>query len=238
MQKAVEDYVTKYEAKNTKTFFTIAGSSGGGGGANGQNVGRGFMALNPWEDREGKENTAQAITQRASRALSGLRDAEVFAVLPPAVRGLGQANGFTIQLLNSGNLSREKFQEARDQLLAAARSDPALAAVRLTELPDQPTLDVKMDYSKLTTLGLNVGDVNNTLSTAWGGRYVNDFVDAGRVKRVCGDGRRALSVQARGSEPVAGARVHRRDGTFLRLRDDRLGQRAEQPLALQRHSFL
>jgi multidrug efflux pump len=183
VQKAVEDYVTKYESKNAKTFFTIAGSSGGGG-ANGQNVGRGFMALNPWDDRKGSENTAQAITQRATRALSGLRDAEVFAVLPPTVRGLGQANGFTIELLNSGNLTRDQFRDARDQLLAAARSDPALAAVRLSELPDQPTLDVKMDQGKLTTLGLNVGDANTTLSTAWGGRYVNDFVDAGRVKRV------------------------------------------------------
>lgn len=183
VQKAIEDYVTKYESHNAKTFFTISGSSGGGG-ANGQNVGRGFMALKPWDERPGKENTAQAITQRATRALSGLRDAEVFAVLPPTVRGLGQANGFTIELLNSGNLSRQDFAAARDQLLAAARSDPTLAAVRLSELPAQPTLDVKMDYSKLTALGLTIGDVNNTLSTAWGGRYVNDFVDAGRVKRV------------------------------------------------------
>ncbi len=183
VQKAVEDYVSKYEAKNTETFFTISGSSGGGG-ANGQNVGRGFMALKPWDERSGSANTAQAITQRATRALSGLRDAEVFAVLPPAVRGLGQANGFTIELLNSGNLSRDQFEAARDQLLAAARNDPTLAAVRLSELPDQPTLDVEMDHGKLTTLGLNIGDVNNTLTAAWGGRYVNDFVDAGRVKRV------------------------------------------------------
>ncbi len=85
------------------------------------------------------------------------------------MRGLGQANGFTIELLNSGNLSRQKFAEARDQLLAAARNDPVLAAVRLSELPNQPTLDVKMDHGKLTTLGLNIGDVNNTLSTAWVG---------------------------------------------------------------------
>ena len=183
VQKAVEDYVNKYETKNTQTFFTIAGSSGGGG-ANGQNVGRGFMALKPWDQRPGADNTAQAITQRATRGLSGLRDAEVFAVLPPAVRGLGQANGFTIELLNSGNLSRDKFEDARDQLLAAARNDPTLAAVRLTELPDQPTLNVNLDQGKLTTLGLTIANVNSTLSTAWGGAYVNDFVDAGRVKRV------------------------------------------------------
>ena len=183
VQKAIEDYVNKYEARNVKTFFTISGSSGGGG-ANGQNVGRGFLVLKPWDERKGSENEAQTITQRATRALGGLRDAEIFAVLPPTIRGLGQANGFTIELLNSGNLPRDQFEAARDQLLAASRSDPALAAVRLTELPDQPTLNIDLDQTKLTALGLNIGNVNSTLSSAWGGTYVNDFVDVGRVKRV------------------------------------------------------
>ncbi len=183
VQKAVETYFNEYEAHNVDTFFTLAGTSGPGSGG-GQNLGRGFMLLKPWDERPGVENSADQITQRATRALSGLRDAEVFAVLPPAIRGLGSANGFTVQLLNSGNLSREEFNAARDRLVAAAREEPALAAIRLSEQTDFATLKVDIDPTKLTALGLNVNDVNNTLATAWGGRYVNDFIDAGRVKRV------------------------------------------------------
>jgi multidrug efflux pump len=100
------------------------------------------------------------------------------------VRGLGQTTGFTLELQNTGGLSRADFKAGRDKLLAAARADPDLAAVRPTDLDDQPTLKVDVDAQKLSTLGLSQADVNATLATAWGGRYVNDFNDRGRVKRV------------------------------------------------------
>jgi len=183
VQTAVENYFNTYESDNVNTFFTVAGT-GGPGGANGQNIGRGFIMFKDWDERQGKENTADAITRRATAALSGLRDAQIFAVTPPAVPGLGQSNGFEVQILNNGNLSPEAFAAARDRILAAASADPELAAVRLQELPNSASLKVDLDHQKLAALGLSQSDVNTTLSAAWGGRYVNDFVDQGRVKRV------------------------------------------------------
>ncbi len=171
------------EAKNLAVVFTVAGG-GGGGGATGQNTGQGFINLAPWDEREGKENSANAIVERASGAFRGFRDAQVFALVPGAIRGLGQSNGFNMQLQNSGGLSREQFQAARERLLAAANSDPVLSSVRLSDLPDVANLDIDVDQQRLTAYGVSQADVNNTLSTAWGGRYVNDFIDNGRVKRV------------------------------------------------------
>ena len=181
-QLQIEKYFAGSEGKNVAGFLTVAGGGGGGGG--GQNAGRGFVAFKDWADRKGTENGADAITQRATKALSGLRDVEFYATVPSAVRGLGQSNGFSMQLQNTGGLSRADFKAARDALLAAARADPTLAAVRPTDLEDQPTLRIDLDPQKLSTLGLSQADVNTTLSTAWGGRYVNDFNDRGRVKRV------------------------------------------------------
>jgi multidrug efflux pump len=89
-----------------------------------------------------------------------------------------------MEMLNTGGMSEDDFKAARDRLLAAASSDPRLASVRLTELPDVASLKVNIDQQRVATLGLTAADVNNTLSTAWGGRYVNDFIDRGRVKRV------------------------------------------------------
>ncbi|MBS0479874.1 MAG: efflux RND transporter permease subunit [Proteobacteria bacterium] len=183
VQREIENYFLNTEGKNVAAIFTVAGSTGGGGGG-GQNAGRGFISLAPWKDRKGDENSADAITRRANQALAGLRDAEVFATVPGAVRGLGQSSGFTIELQNTGGLTREQFKAARDRLLSDARADPDLANVRLSDLPDQPTLKVDIDPQKLAVLGLAQADVNSTLSTAWGGRYVNDFNDRGRVKRV------------------------------------------------------
>ncbi|MBN8830624.1 MAG: efflux RND transporter permease subunit, partial [Sphingomonadales bacterium] len=183
IQTAVEQYFAKYESGTVETFFTVAGTSGPGGSI-GQNVGRGFIMFKPWDERPGKENTADAVTRRASGALAAMRDAQIFALTPPAVPGLGQSTGFEVQILNSGNLSPEQFTAAREKVLAAARADPELSAVRLQEMPDIASLHIELDHQKLAALGLTQADVNTTLSTAWGGRYINDFVDEGRVKRV------------------------------------------------------
>jgi multidrug efflux pump len=182
MQLAVEDYVMNGPDKqNFKTYFIVAG---GGQGATGQNAGQSFINLAPFEDREGSENNADALVQRARSAFTGYRDAQVFALIPPAIRGLGQSGGFNMQLQNISGMSQEKFEEARDRLLQLASNDPALQQVRLSELPDVSTLKVSMNQERISALGLNSADVNNTLSAAWGGRYVNDFIDRGRVKRV------------------------------------------------------
>ncbi|UZK64655.1 efflux RND transporter permease subunit [Sphingomonas sp. M1-B02] len=183
VQRAIERYFTEQEGKNVATMFTVTGG-GGGGGASGQNTGQGFLNLTDWSQRKGSENGADAIVARASGAFRNFRDAQVFALVPPAIRGLGQSTGFSMQLQNTSGMSREEFAAAREKLLQLAAGDPALTAVRLTDLPDVATLQVDFDQQKLAALGLSQGDVNATLATAWGGRYVNDFIDRGRVKRV------------------------------------------------------
>ncbi len=183
VQGMLEDYWRTYEGKNLSVMFSVTGG-GGGGGATGQNTGQGFINLAPWDERSATEDSAPAIVERASAAFRGLRDAQAFALQPPAIRGLGQSNGFTMEFLNAGNMTRAEFIAARERLLAEAAQDPGLSQVRLSDLPDTPTLAIDIDNEKLAALGLTQADVNSTLSIAWGGRYVNDFIDRGRVKRV------------------------------------------------------
>ncbi|GAA3885655.1 efflux RND transporter permease subunit [Sphingomonas limnosediminicola] len=182
VQLAVENYfLNGPEKHNVKTYFTVAG---GGQGAAGQNTGQAFINLADYENRHGKDNSADAIVQRASGAFRGLRDAQVFALVPGAIRGLGQSTGFTMEIQNTGSMSNEEFAAARDKLLSQASANPKLTSVRLSELPDVASLKVDINQERVASLGLSAGDVNNTISTAWGGRYVNDFIDRGRVKRV------------------------------------------------------
>ncbi|MBL0914172.1 MAG: efflux RND transporter permease subunit [Sphingopyxis sp.] len=178
----IEKYMLTQEKANVGALFLIAG--GGGGSAAGQNTGQGFVNLVHWDERPDKENTADAIAERARKALSGLRDAQGFALVPGAVRGLGDSSGFTMQLQNRSGMSRDEFVAARERLLAAANANPKLTSVRLSDLPDVATLKIDVDTQRLTAYGLTNSDVNSTLATAWGGRYVNDFIDKGRVKRV------------------------------------------------------
>ena len=185
-EAAIQKYFLTNEKANLKAVFTVAGA--GGGGSGGQNQGFGFIALKNWSQRKGQANGADAITARATAALAGLRDVEFHALVPPSVRGLGQSTGFQMELLNTGGLSRAQFSDARDKLVRLARQDAKLAQIREVELPNQPTLQIDIDEQKLQVLGLSQADVNATLSTAWGGTYVNDFNDRGRVKRVYVEG--------------------------------------------------
>jgi len=181
VQSQIERYLFTTEKANMATAFLI---SGGGVGVTGQNSGQGFINLADWSQRSTAESSADAIARRVARATRALRDAQVFALVPPAIRGLGSSNGFTMELLNSSGMSHDEFVAARDKLIRQASSDPRLTAVRAADLPDNATIKLDFDTPQLTAYGVNPGDVNATLSTAWGGRYVNDFIENGRVKRV------------------------------------------------------
>jgi multidrug efflux pump len=180
--KLIEHEYLVNEKDNVQDLFTVSGFSFAG---NGENTGLAYMRLTPWDQRKGARNSAQAIAQRTTGALYGrVRDAQIFAVVPPVVTDLGSATGFDMQLENRGGLSHEEFLAARNQLLGMASQDPMLAQVRPNGLEDQPQLHVDTDTAKAAALGVDQGDINTTLSAAWGGLYVNDFIDSGRIKRV------------------------------------------------------
>ena len=186
IELAIEKYFLKGpEAKNVGQFFA---NSGGGGGLSGQNTGQAYISLADYDTRKGSQNSADAIVQRATAAFHGLRDAQVFVLIPASIRGLGQSSGFTMELENTADMPQTQFAKIRDDLVQAANADPNLSQVRLSTLPDMPTLNVTVDQQVLSALGINTSDVNTTLSAAWGGIYVNDFVDRGRVKRVFVEG--------------------------------------------------
>lgn len=181
VSKQVEDYFLKTEAKNTKYIFTISGFNFSGSG---QNAGMAFIALKDWSEREGVENSSNSVANRATMMLSSIKDATIFALTPPAISELGRSSGFSLNLQAVNGTTREQLKKYRDTLLEKARESKLLTAVRANELKEKPQLKITVDQQKAVALGLNLSDINSTLSTAWGGTYVNDFIDRGRVKKV------------------------------------------------------
>lgn len=182
VQQAVQTYFETHEKANVDNMFALVG--GGGGSPSGQSSGQAFVKLKPWDQRQGKENGADAIVERANKAFRSLRDAQVFTLVPGEIRGLGDSSGFTMQFQNASGMDRKAFEAARDKLLAEANANPRLAGVRLSDLPDISQMKISVDTQKATALGVQQSAINSTISTAWGGSYVNDFLDRGRVKRV------------------------------------------------------
>ena len=149
-----------------------------------QATGRAFIRLKDWSERSGPGQSAAEIAARANRELASLRDAQVFVMQPPTVRGLGSSGGWTVQLQDRGGLGHEGLLKVRDRFLELARQNPALAQVRSSGLEDAPQYSIRIDDRKAGALGLGTADIDATLSTALGGEYVNDFIDRGRVKKV------------------------------------------------------
>lgn len=162
-------------------LFTISGFSFAG---RGQNQGMAFIKLKDWSVREGKGQSAGAIAGRAMAAFSKIKGAMAFAILPPSVRGLGNATGFNLQLIDRAGVGHRKLLQARNQLLGMSAQNPMVVGVRPNGIEDAPQYQIEIDREKARALGLSISDINNTLSTAWASSYVNDFIDKGRVKKV------------------------------------------------------
>ena len=181
VMKEVERHYLQDEKDTVKCMFSVVGFSFAG---QGQNMGVAFIDFKDWSERKSPELRADAVAGRAMQAFSGIRDAMVFAFAPPAVTELGNAQGFDFQLQDRAGLGHEALMNARNQLLGMAAEHPALMAVRPNGQDDTPEYQVLIDQAKAGALGLSMADVNDTLSSAWGGSYVNDFIDKGRVKKV------------------------------------------------------
>lgn len=177
----VENYFLTEEKNNVLSVFSTVGSGPGG---NGQNVARLFIRLADWDQRTDSDDSSFAIIERATKVFNKIAEARVSVSSPPAISGLGGSSGFDMELQDHGGLGHDKLMAARDQLLQMASKDPALTRVRHNGLDDSPQLQIDIDQRKAQALGVSLDDINNTLKTAWGSTYVNDFVDRGRVKKV------------------------------------------------------
>lgn len=178
----VQQYYLTQEKANVESVFTVNGFSFSG---QGQNAGIVFISLKPWEARPGEENSVSAIVGRATKAFSKIKDGLVFPFNLPAIIELGTATGFDFELIDQANLGHAHLTQARNQLLGMIREHPdLLVRVRPNGLEDTPQFKLDVDQEKAQALGISVSDINQTISTALGGTYVNDFIDHGRVKKV------------------------------------------------------
>ena len=177
----MEHHFLEEQSEAVKSIFTVTGFSFAGSG---QNAAIGFVGLKHWDERQRPDLTVGAVAGKAMGYFSTIKEAFVFAFPPPAVVELGTANGFTLFLQDRVGLGHEKLLEARNMFLGMAAQNPVLSGVRPNGQEDKPELELDIDLAKAEALGLTQADINNTLSTAWGSSYVNDFIDRGRVKKV------------------------------------------------------
>lgn len=179
--KKMENHYLQDQSEAVNSIFTVTGFSFAGSG---QNTALGFVSLKHWDLRQSEDLSVVAVANKSMGFFSTIKEAFVFAFAPPAVSELGVANGFTMFLQDRAGLGHEQLGQARNMLLGLAGASPILAGVRPNGQDDMPELSLDIDLAKAAAFGVSQADINNTLSTAWGSSYVNDFIDRGRVKKV------------------------------------------------------
>lgn len=177
----VEQYFLENEKDTLASTFLVAGFGFSGSG---QNLGTGFIRLKDWSERTEDSQSVTAIQGRAMAALGQVKDAQIFVIAPPSISGLGSTGGFTMQLLDPSGQGTEKLTAAANALVNAANQDSQLQGVRISIQDETAQYVLDIDNAKAGALGVSVSDLNSVLSIAWGGSYVNDFIDRGSVKKV------------------------------------------------------
>ena len=182
----VVDQMTNFflenEKANVESVFSVSGFSFSGVG---QNAGLAFIKLRDWSERTSKESTVGAIIQRGMALNVIAKDASyVMPLQLPAMPELGISAGFNLMLKDAAGNGHEKLLTARNMILGMAAKDPRLAGVRPNGQEDTPQYKIYIDNEKASAMGVSIAEINSTMSIAWGGSYINDFIDRGRVKKV------------------------------------------------------
>ncbi len=178
----VSHFLLHDEAAAVQATFEVDGLNFAG---RAQNQGMVFVRFKDWSERTGAGLNVQAVLARTAQHFASYPDAIIVPINPPSIPALGTASGFDLELEDRAGLGHVRLMQARDQLVAMAKQDPHLALVRPNGLSDNPTYKIDIDREKASALGVNLSDVDQTFSIAWGSRYVNNFLDTdGRIKKV------------------------------------------------------
>ena len=177
----VENYFLTEEKDAVQSVFMTLGFGFGGSG---ENAAMAFVRLKDFDARTDKALSASAISQRASAHFRKIRDAEVFVLSPPAIQGLGQSNGFSLYLEDTGNNGRDALTAASNRLADLAQTDDTVGNVRGNTRTLESQLKIEIDQEKAGALGVDLSGINGLISTAFAGSNVNDFVYNGEIKPV------------------------------------------------------
>lgn len=167
-----------------KTYMGISGFGIMSGGAQ-SNSGTYFVVLKDWKERKGKEHSAQAVVNRFNQeAYMRIQQAQAFAMVPPAIPGLGNTGGLQLELEDRRSLGTEELQKAVETLLASYREEASISGLTSSYEANVPQYFLNIDRNKVQVMGLNLSDVFSTLAYYMGQAYVNDFVEFGRIYQV------------------------------------------------------
>ncbi|SIO95790.1 multidrug efflux RND transporter permease subunit [Vibrio spartinae] len=175
--KKFEDYILSRPA--VQSTMTVIGFGFSGSGTN---TAQTFTTLRDWETRDDTSTRQELLL--AKKAMADVPEGSVTHMMPPAIEELGTSSGISFFLQDRGGHGEQALRQAEAQLLALAEKSPKLTDVYSDGLPSGTSIHLEIDRQKAATLGVSYTSISDTLSTATGSLYINDFPNAGRMQQV------------------------------------------------------
>ena len=182
INRQVAEVMRSEEDISSAALFSGASLDG-----NAPNKGLFFIGMKHWDERPGKDHSVSAIVKRLNQKMYGAIDAgRVFVVEPPSIPGYGTGGGFEFQLLDqsSGVYSLNEFFGTAQQIMQAGNSNPILNRVYSLFSPQAPQYKIDVDRDQMASVGVDFGTAMSAFSVNFGGAYVNDTFQEGKVRRV------------------------------------------------------
>ncbi|MBB3314104.1 multidrug efflux pump [Rhizobium sp. BK196] len=194
--QAVVEKVEKYFRENEKDAVdSVFGALGFGFNGSGQNSAIVFTKLKDFSLRTDHNLSAQSVVNRALKNFFTIREAQVFALLPPAIQGLGVSSGFSMYLVDTGGHGNQALTAASKRLIQMAGATGKVVALRSNNKEVEPQMKILIDQEKIGAMGVDLASVNSMLSIIFTGRDVNDFTLNGEIKPVYVQGDASFRMQ-------------------------------------------
>lgn len=175
--KQFEQYILSRPA--IESTMTVIGFGFSGSGTN---TALSFTTLRDWQTRS--DTSTSKELEHAQTALADVSEGSVMHMLPPAIDELGTSSDIGFFLQDRGNQGYAALKNAEATMLALAQKSPKLSNVYADGLPAGTSIDLGINRQKAEALGVSFTDISDTLSTALGSLYVNDFPNEGRMQQV------------------------------------------------------
>ncbi|MZR30684.1 efflux RND transporter permease subunit [Sneathiella litorea] len=182
--EAMDEYMRQEYAEYVRSTYSVKGRNFNGSG---QNMGMMFVRLKSLDERNGM--SAANLAMKANQHFSNGRFGQVLFLQPPAIRGLGTTNGFTMYLVDDANTGMDALTQTAIDVTRTAQQEGKAASIRGANATTETSLTINIDQQKAQAFGLSISEINTNLSTVFAGSYVNDFTLNGRLRdvRVQGD---------------------------------------------------
>ena len=180
MQRANEIILATPGFKHTSGYAGLSGATF----TNASNAAALFCVLEDHAEREKKGLKLQTIVANLRQRLGAIQEANALVIVPPVVRGMGNATGFSMRLQDRLGMSPDELARVSQEMIRTANATPGIQNTFTTFQAATPQIFVDVDRDKAQMLRVPVGNIFEAMRIYLGSAYVNDFNMFGRTYRV------------------------------------------------------